>query len=48
MQAQAAWPALVDEDTWQQVSDVLDARKKARNFHEPGSGAAVRMYPYRC
>jgi uncharacterized protein YPO0396 len=36
----------VDEDTWQQVSDVLDARKKARNFHEPGSGAAVRMYPF--
>lgn len=35
MQVQAAWPALVDEDTWQQVSDVLDARKKARNFHQP-------------
>lgn len=46
MQAKAAWPALVDEDTWQQVSDVLDARKKARNFHIPGSGAAVRMYPF--
>ncbi|MFC0581734.1 recombinase family protein [Micrococcoides hystricis] len=46
MQVKAAWPALVDEDTWQQVSDVLDARKKARNFHQPGSGAAVRMYPF--
>ncbi|GAA1370072.1 recombinase family protein [Brevibacterium luteolum] len=46
MHVQAAWPALVDEDTWQQVSDVLDARKEARNFHEPGSGAAVRMYPF--
>ena len=46
IQVQAAWPAIVDEDTWQQVSDVLDARKKARNFHQPGSGAAVRMYPF--
>ncbi|WP_448262788.1 recombinase family protein [Microbacterium aurum] len=46
MQVQAAWPALVDEDTWQQVSDVLDARKKARNFHQPGTGAAKRMYPF--
>jgi hypothetical protein len=46
MQVEAAWPALVDEDTWQQVSDVLDARKKARNFHLPGSGAAKRMYPF--
>ena len=46
MQVKATWPALVDEDTWQQVSDVLDARKKARNFHQPGSGAAKRMYPF--
>ena len=46
MQVKAAWPAIVDEDTWQQVSDVLDARKKARNFHQPGSGAAKRMYPF--
>lgn len=46
MQVQAAWPAIVDEDTWQQVSDVLDARKKARNFHQPGTGAAKRMYPF--
>ncbi|RXW33489.1 recombinase family protein [Propioniciclava flava] len=46
MQVQAAWPAIVDEDTWQQVSDVLDARKQARNFHTPGSGAAKRMYPF--
>ena len=46
MQMQAAWPAIVDEDTWQQVSDVLDARKKARNFHQPGTGAAKRMYPF--
>ena len=46
MQMKAAWPAIVDEDTWQRVSDVLDARKKARNFHQPGSGAAVRMYPF--
>ena len=46
MQVQAAWPAIVDEDTWQQVSDVLDARKKARNFHQPGTGTAKRMYPF--
>lgn len=46
MQAKAAWPPIVDEDTWQQVSDVLDARKAARNFHQPGSGAAKRMYPF--
>lgn len=46
MQVEAAWPAIVDEDTWQQVSDVLDARKKARNFHQPGSGVAKRMYPF--
>ena len=46
MQVQAAWPAIVDEETWQQVSDVLDARKQARNFHQPGSGAAKRMYPF--
>ncbi|WCD91484.1 recombinase family protein [Microbacterium sp. nov. GSS16] len=46
MQVKAAWPAIVDEDTWQQVSDILDARKKARNFHQPGSGAAKRMYPF--
>ncbi|MDK9294597.1 recombinase family protein [Propionibacterium freudenreichii] len=46
MQVKAVWPALVDEDTWQQVSDVLDARKKARNFHQPGSGAAKRLYPF--
>ncbi|MCT1874279.1 MULTISPECIES: recombinase family protein [Micrococcales] len=46
MQVKAAWPAIVDEDTWQQVSDVLDARKKARNLHQPGSGAAKRMYPF--
>lgn len=37
MQMKAAWPAIVDEDTWQRVSDVLDARKKARNFHQPGA-----------
>ncbi|WP_223881139.1 recombinase family protein [Nesterenkonia ebinurensis] len=30
MQVQAVWPAVVDEDTWQQVMDVLDARKQAR------------------
>ena len=35
MQVKAAWPAILDEDTWQQVSDVLDARKQARNFHQP-------------
>lgn len=46
MQVQAAWPAIVDEDTWQQVSDVLDARKQARNFHQPGNGASVRLYPF--
>ncbi|ATH97385.1 MULTISPECIES: recombinase family protein [Dermabacter] len=46
MQVKAAWPALVDEDTWQQVSDVLDARKQARSFHQPGTGAAKRMYPF--
>ncbi|MCQ9367590.1 recombinase family protein [Brevibacterium sp. 50QC2O2] len=46
IQVEAAWPALVDEDTWQQVSDVLDARKKARNFHQPGTGNAVRLYPF--
>lgn len=46
MQVKAAWPAILDEDTWQQVSDVLDARKQARNFHQPGSGAAKRMYPF--
>ncbi|OAV62977.1 recombinase family protein [Enteractinococcus helveticum] len=46
MQVKAAWPAIVGEDTWQQVSDVLDARKKTRNFHQPGSGAAKRMYPF--
>ncbi|RCS62089.1 recombinase family protein [Microbacterium sp. JB110] len=46
MQVEAAWPAIVDKDTWQQVSDVLDARKKARNFHQPGSGVAKRMYPF--
>ncbi len=46
MQMKAAWPAIVDDDTWQQVFDVLDARKKARNFHQPGSGAAKRMYPF--
>ncbi|WP_454159081.1 recombinase family protein [Microbacterium lacticum] len=45
-QVQAVWPAILDEDTWQQVSDVLDARKKARNFHQPGSGVAKRMYPF--
>lgn len=43
MHVKAAWPALVDEDTWQQVSDVLDARKKARNFHQPGGGADVSV-----
>ncbi|WP_067191783.1 recombinase family protein [Micrococcus lylae] len=42
----AVWPAIVDEDTWQQVSDALDARKQARNYHQPGSGAAKRMYPF--
>lgn len=46
MQTTAAWPAILDEDTWQQVSDVLDARKQARNFHQPGSGAAKRLYPF--
>ena len=46
MQVQATWPAIVDEDTWQQVSDVLDARKKARNFHQPGTGSAKRLYPF--
>lgn len=46
MQVKAAWRAIVDEDTWQQVSDVLDARKQARNFHQPGTGAAKRMYPF--
>lgn len=46
MEVKAAWPAILDEDTWQQVSDVLDARKKARNFHQPGSGAAKRLYPF--
>ncbi|MDO4259020.1 MAG: recombinase family protein [Actinomycetaceae bacterium] len=46
MQVKAAWPAIVDEDTWQHVSDVLDARKKARNFHQPGSGVAKRLYPF--
>lgn len=46
MQVKAVWPAIVDEDTWQQVNDVLDARKQARNFHQPGSGAAKRLYPF--
>jgi len=46
MQVSAAWPAIVDEDTWQQVSDVLDTRKRARNFYQPGSGAAKRLYPF--
>ena len=46
MQVEAVWPAIVDGDTWQQVVDVLDARKKARNFHQPGSGVAKRMYPF--
>lgn len=46
MQVEAAWPAIVDEETWQQVCDVLDARKKARNFHTPGSGATKRLYPF--
>ncbi len=46
MQVKAAWPAILDEDTWQQVADVLDARKRARNFHQPGSGATKRMYPF--
>ena len=46
MQVKAVWPAILDEDTWQQVCDVLDARKQARNFHQPGTGAAKRMYPF--
>ena len=46
MQVKAVWPAIVDADTWQQVVDVLDARKRARNFHQPGTGAAKRMYPF--
>ena len=46
IQVKAAWPAIVDEDTWQQVCDVLDARKKARHFHQPGCGAAKRLYPF--
>lgn len=46
MQVEAVWPAILDENTWQRVSDVLDARKKARNFHQPGSGVAKRMYPF--
>lgn len=46
MQMTMTRPAIVDEDTWQRVSDVLDARKAARNFHQPGSGAAKRMYPF--
>jgi hypothetical protein len=43
---QAVWPAIVDEDTWQQVNDVLAARKKARTYHQPGFGAAKRLYPF--
>lgn len=46
MQVTAAWPAIVDADTWQQVSDMLDARKAARNFHQPNNGAAKWMYPF--
>jgi site-specific DNA recombinase len=46
METKAVWPAIVDEDTWQQVNDVLDARKQARNFHQPGTGAAKRLYPF--
>nr|WP_150462777.1 zinc ribbon domain-containing protein [Nesterenkonia ebinurensis] len=46
MQVEAVWPAILDEDTWQHVSDVFDARKKVRNFHQPGSGVAKRLYPF--
>src|SRR5699024_8991510 len=46
MQVTAAWPAIVDADTWQQVSDMLDARKAARNFHQPNNGAAKWVYPF--
>lgn len=46
MQVEAVWPAILDEDTWQQLGDVFDARKKARNFHTPGSGVAKRLYPF--
>ncbi|MCL2465573.1 MAG: recombinase family protein, partial [Micrococcales bacterium] len=40
----ATWEPILDEDTWQQVGDVLDARKKARCFFEGGS--AKRLFPF--
>lgn len=46
LETKAVWPAIVDADTWQQVNDVLAARKQARNFHQPGTGAAKRLYPF--
>jgi hypothetical protein len=43
MYTKAAWPAILDEDTWQQVNDALDARKQARSFYEGGS---KRLFPF--
>jgi hypothetical protein len=39
----ADWPAIVDEDTWRRVGEVLDARKRARCFWEGGS---KRLFPF--
>jgi len=39
----ATWEPILDEETWQQVGDVLDERKKARNFYEGGS---KRIFPF--
>ena len=40
----ATWEPILDEDTWQQVGDVLDARKRARCFFEGGS--SKRLFPF--
>jgi DNA invertase Pin-like site-specific DNA recombinase len=39
----AAWPAILDEDTWERVGAVLDERKQARTFH---AGGAKRLFPF--
>jgi hypothetical protein len=43
MSTKAAWPPILDEDTWQRVNDTLDARKEARSFYEGGS---KRLFPF--
>ncbi|MDR3360680.1 MAG: recombinase family protein [Bifidobacteriaceae bacterium] len=40
----ASWEPILDEDTWERVGAVLDARKQARCFFEGGS--SKRLFPF--